>query len=116
MRAREYQTWMRQHGALFTDKTKAQVGDLAFWGTPAVHVGIVTKVTHPKPNKLHIFVTSATTTMGVREVRLDLLRAHRPFSGFARPQLVNVPDPTPTPTPTPTPVPSETPHAASTAR
>ena len=100
MRAREYQAWLRKRGALYTDKTSAQVGDLAFWGSPAVHVGIVTKVTRPKPKVVRVFVTGATTTLGVREVRYDLLVASRPFSGFGHVDLVNVPDPTPTPTPT----------------
>ncbi len=105
MRAREYQTWMRQHNALFSDKTKAQVGDLAFWGTPAVHIGIVTKVTHPKPNKLNIFVTGATTTLGVREIRLgpadsvSTLLGLRPTAAGerSRPHADATRRPTPTP-------------------
>jgi len=118
MRAREYQTWMRQHDALYTDRTKAKVGDLAFWGTPAVHIGIVTRVTHPKAKKWNVFVTSATT-VGVIEARYDLLTAKKPFSNFGRVDLVNTPDPTPVPTDTPlpteTPFPTETPLPTPTA-
>jgi hypothetical protein len=104
---------MRKRDALYTEKRNAQVGDLAFWGTPAFHVGIVTKVTNPKPNKFRVFVTSATT-VGVREFRISSLLPAQRFANFGHVELNNVPEPTPdpptpTPTPTPTPEPTATP-------
>jgi len=106
LRAREYQSYFRGLGKLYKEPQLARVGDLAFWGTPAVHVGIVTRVSHPplKPSKVNVYVTSAlTTSSGVREVRHDLIVAAKPFSGFASVGLVAIPDPPPTPTPTPSP-------------
>lgn len=115
MIAREYQAWFRKQGRLYTDPANAQPGDLAFWGSPAVHIGIVTRTLEAQRKPRHrVFVISATTGMGVIETRLDLLVATRPFSGFAAAQLQLVPDPTPEPTPTPTTSPTPEPTAAPT--
>lgn len=110
MRAREYQAYQRRAGALFTDAKLVEVGDLAYWGNPAVHVGIVTRVNYPPrhPGKPNVFVTSALSPLGVRELRIDLITAHKPFSGFGHVGLNVVPDPTPTPSPTPSVTPSPT--------
>lgn len=113
-RARQYQNWLKAQA--YTDPKLAVVGDLAFWGRPAVHVGIVTRVNHPggKPGRVNVFVTSALTGVGVHEYRVDLITAAKPFSGYAHTGLTNVPDPTPTPTPTPLPTPTATPTPSST--
>ena len=96
MRAREYQSWFRQRSQLFSDPKRVEVGDLAFWGSPAVHIGIVTRIVHAERRPLvRIFVTGATTDKGVAEVRHDRLHTTRAFSGFADVGLANVPDPTP---------------------
>ncbi len=103
MRAREYQSWFRQRSQLFTDPKQVEIGDLAFWGSPAVHIGIVTRIVHAQRRPLvRVFVTGATTDKGVAEVRLDRLQTTRAFAGFANVGLANVPDPTPTPEQTPT--------------
>lgn len=109
MRAREYQSYFRKRGLLFTDYRQAKIGDLAFWGSPARHIGIVTSFSrNARPSKVKPRVTSALTGWGIAEVRFDLVEQTAPFSGFARVELGVVPDPTPEPTPSPTATPEPT--------
>lgn len=104
--AREYQSWMRRSGLLFTDRKRVEIGDLAFWGDPAKHIGIVTAI----DGKGRPRVTSALVGWGVAEVRYDLVTGTRPFSGWGKVDLQEIPDPTPTPPPpSPTPPPPSDP-------
>jgi hypothetical protein len=110
MVSREYQKWFRARGRLYVDPAKVEVGDLAFWGDPAKHIGIVTRIaTANRKPRLRIFVTSALDGWGVLEQRVDLIGGTKPFSGYAAVDLTNVPDPTPTPSPTPSLSPSPEP-------
>jgi hypothetical protein len=105
MRAREYQKWFRQRGLLKTNAKLARVGDLVFYGSPAKHAGIVTRIdAKGRPR-----VTSALTTTGITETKYNTLSVR--FHSFAHVGLTVVagPDPTPTPTPSPTPTPDPTP-------
>jgi hypothetical protein len=110
MRAREYQSWFRQRGRLMTNARLASVGDLAFYGNPAKHAGIVTRIDARGLPR----VTSALTTTGVTETKYNTLSVR--FHSFARVGLGVVPGPSPdpTPTPTPTPTPASTPTASPT--
>ncbi len=102
MRAREYQKWFRVRGLLFRDAKKAQVGDLAFYASPAKHSGIVVGFKKGRPR-----VMSALTTTGVTETFYNTLDVR--FHSFGRVGLGVVPDPTPQPTPDPTPAPTPEP-------
>jgi len=97
--ARQFQKYFRDRGQLFRDPSLARVGDLAFYGNPAKHSAIVTRIdAKGRPR-----ITSALT-IGVRETKYNTLDV--PFESFAHVGLGQVPDPTPTPTPTPSPSPS----------
>jgi len=102
--ARGFQRYFRNRGLLFTDPKQARVGDLAFYGNPAQHSAIVTRI----DNKGRPRITSALT-IGVKETKYNTLNV--PFNSFAHVGLGLEPTPTPTPTPTPssTPTPSPSP-------
>jgi hypothetical protein len=108
LRAKQFQKYFRERGLTFKDPKEARVGDLVFYGSPAKHSGIVTRI----DNKGRPRVTSALTT-GVRETKYNSLDVR--FDSFARVGLGNSPDPTPSPTPTPTPEPTATPEPTPTA-
>ena len=115
LRARDFQKYFRDRGLLTRDPKIARVGDLVFYGNPAKHSGIVTRI----DNKGRPRITSALT-IGVTETKYNTLDV--PFDSFAKVGLGQTPDPTPTPTltatptptPTPTPAPTPTPTAAPT--
>ena len=66
LRARQFEALFRERGLLSTDWRTARVGDLVFYGNPAKHSGIVTRIDNQgKPR-----VTSALT-IGVRETPLQ---------------------------------------------
>ena len=101
MTAQRFQKYFRDRGLLFRDPSLARVGDLAFYGNPARHSAIVTRI----DDKGRPHITSALT-IGVRETRYNTLDV--PFDSFAHVGLGQTPDPTPTPTPSPTPTPTPT--------
>ncbi len=103
MRAREYQKWFRLRGLLKTNPKDARVGDLVFYGSPAKHAGIVTRI----DSKGRPRVTSTLTTTGVTETKYNSLSVR--FHSFAHVGLSVVPDPSPDPTPRPTPTPTPSP-------
>jgi len=100
--AKGFQKYFRERGLLFTDPGQARVGDLAFYGNPAKHSAIVTRI----DNKGRPRITSALT-IGVRETKYNTLDV--PFDSFAHVGLGLEPTPTPPPAPTPSPTPSPTP-------
>jgi hypothetical protein len=102
LRAREYQRWFRQRGLL--NNREPRIGDLVFYGSPARHVGIVTRFN----TRGKTFVTSALT-IGVTEHRFDSLSIRFHSFGHVGLKVVADPPPTPTPTPSPTPTPTPTP-------
>src|SRR4051794_35827831 len=102
LRAREFQKYFRERGLLFRDPGEARVGDLAFYGNPAKHSAIVTRIDGKgKPR-----ITSALT-IGVRGTKYNTLDVR--FDSFAHVGLGLSPDPTPDPTPSPTPDPTSSP-------
>ena len=101
LRARQFETLFRDRGLLSKDPKTARVGDLAFYGNPAKHSGIVTRI--DAKGKPH--VTSALT-IGVRETHYNTLDV--PFYAFGHTGLDLGPPPSPTPSPKPTPSPTAT--------
>lgn len=99
LRARGYQKLFRARGLLSKDPKTARVGDLVFYGNPAKHTGIVTRI----DAKGRPHVTSALTT-GVHETRYNSLSVR--FDSFAHVGLNSGPSPTPTPSPSPSPSPT----------
>ena len=100
--ARQFQKYFRDRGLLFRDPSLARVGDLAFYGNPAKHSAIVTRIdSKGKPR-----ITSALT-IGVRETKYNTLNV--PFDSFAHVGLGLEPPPSPSPTPTTTPTVSPVP-------
>ncbi len=104
--AKQFQKYFRQRGLLFRDPSLARVGDLAFYGDPAKHSAIVTRI----DNKGRPHITSALT-IGVRETKYNTLDV--PFDSFAHVGLGQSIDPPPTPTPSPAPTSSPSPTPAS---
>jgi hypothetical protein len=95
LRARQFEALFRERGLLSKDWRTARVGDLVFYGNPAKHSGIVTRIDNQgKPR-----VTSALT-IGVRETHYNTLDV--PFYAFGHTGLDLEPPPSPTPTPKPT--------------
>ena len=68
--------YFRERGLLFNDPSQARVGDLAFYGNPAKHSAIVTRI----DNKGRPRITSALT-IGVRETKYNTLDVK--FDSFA---------------------------------
>jgi hypothetical protein len=106
--ARQFQKYFRDRGLLSSDPKTARVGDLVFYGNPAKHSGIVTRI----DAKGRPHVTSALTT-GVKETKYNTLDVR--FDSFAHVGLGGTPDPTPSPTPTPTPSPTTSPTPTTSA-
>ena len=104
--AKQFQKYFRERGLLFKDPSQARIGDLAFYGNPAKHSAIVTRI----DNKGRPRITSALT-IGVTETKYNTLDV--PFDSFAHVGVGLTVDPSPSPTPTPTP--SATPTASPSA-
>ena len=98
-RARQFQKLFRERGLLTKDPAQTRVGDLAFYGNPAKHTGIVTGF-----SKNGTPLVTSALTIGVREIKYNHLSVK--FDAFAHVGLGITPDPTPTPTPTSTPTPT----------
>ena len=100
-RARQFQKLVRERGLLTKDPAQTRVGDLAFYGNPAKHTGIVTGF-----SKNGTPLVTSALTIGVREIKYNHLSVK--FDAFAHVGLGIKPDPTPTPSATPTPRPMTT--------
>lgn len=103
--AKQFQSYFRDRGLLFRDPSIARVGDLAFYGNPAKHSAIVTRI----DNKGRPHITSALT-IGVRETKYNTLDV--PFDSFAHVGLGLEAPPTPTPAPSTVATPGHTPTAS----
>ncbi|HEY7025866.1 MAG TPA: NlpC/P60 family protein [Candidatus Limnocylindrales bacterium] len=106
--ARRFQAYFRERGLLSKDPKTARVGDLVFYGNPAKHSGIVTRI----DNKGKPRITSALT-IGVRETHYNTLDVR--FNAFAHTGLDLEPPPSPTPSPSPGTSPDPAPTSEPTA-
>jgi hypothetical protein len=86
--AAQFQNYFGRLGLLYTDPKQAQVGDLAFYGKPAKHSAIVTRIDKKGMPR----ITSALT-IGVHETKYNTLNVR--FNSFAHVGLGNTDDPSP---------------------